>query len=156
MIGRIFRKIITTIYKLFHWNKLKTARLYDIPRIYFLKRLNVGNNVCINNGVFIHAAGGVTIGDDCVLSAGTTILSTGENTDLWVGRDPQRDIHAETPVRIGRNVWLCANTTVCPGVEIADDSIIAAGSVVTKNLTKKGALYAGVPARYIKDLKNEQ
>ena len=155
MIERIFRKIFTTIYKLINFSKFKTAHLYDIPRIYFLKRLTVGNNVCINNGVFIHAAGGVTIGDDCVLSAGATILSTGENTDLWVGRAPNRDIHLESPVKIGRNVWLCANTTVCPGVEIADDSIIAAGSVVTKSLTKKGALYAGVPARYIKDLKKE-
>lgn len=154
MIGRIFRKIGTTVFKIFHWKKMRSARLYAIPRIYYIKHLCLGNCVSLNNGVFIHAVGGVTIGDNCVLSAGTTILSTGENTDMWIGRTPDVDIHVDAPVTIGKNVWLCANTTVCPGVEIVDNCIVAAGSVVTKSLTKAGALYAGVPARYIRDLKN--
>ena len=120
-----------------------------------MSRLKLGKRVSINNGVFIHAVGGVTIGDDCVLSAGTTILSTGEDLNLWVNRPINKDIHVNAPVVIGNNVWLCANTTICAGVHIADNVVVAAGSVVTRNLTKQGALYAGVPAKYIKDLNVE-
>lgn len=155
MIGRMFRKIGTAVFKLLHWNRFKSVRLYAIPRVYYINRLQLGKRVSINNGVFIHAVGGITIGNDCVLSVGTTILSTGEDTDLWIGRSPSEDIHMNAPVVIGNNVWLCANTTVCPGVHIADNSIVAAGSVVTKDLLKPGALYAGVPAKYIKDLNNK-
>ncbi len=155
MCGRIWRKIITTIFKLFNWKKFRSSLLYDIPRIYYIKRLELGEMVSINNNVFIHAVGGVRIGNNCVLSVGTTILSTGENIEQWINRSVNEDIHVNAPVNIGNNVWLCANTTICAGVTIADNSVVAAGSVVTKDLSKPGALYAGVPAKYIRDLSRE-
>lgn len=152
MIGRIYRKIKTVLYKLFNWKLFKYAILYEVPRVYFKDKLSLGKHITINNDVFIHAAGGVHIGDDCVLSAGTTILSTGEDLNLWINRTSDLDIHICKKVIIGKNVWLCANTTICPGVKIADNCVIAAGSVVTKSLDITCALYGGVPAKYIKDL----
>nr|WP_274376925.1 DapH/DapD/GlmU-related protein [Desulforamulus reducens] len=47
---------------------------------------------------------------------------------------------------------MCANVTILPGVEIADNCVVAAGAVVTHNLIENGALYGGVPAKYIKKL----
>lgn len=55
-------------------------------------------------------------------------------------------------VKIGNGVWIGANATILPGVEIADYCIVAAGAVVSNNLTEKGALYGGVPAKYIKKI----
>lgn len=152
MIGRIFRKVKTILFKLFNWRIFKTAILYDVPRVYYKKRLYLEDNVAFNNNVFVHAVGGVTIKENCILSVGTTILSTGENIDEWVQRIPGENIHVNKSVIIGRNVWICANATICAGVSIADNCVIAAGSVVTKSLEKSGALYAGVPAKYIRDL----
>ena len=152
MIGRIYRKIKTTFFKLLNWKTFNSTILYEVPRVYFKNKLYLGKHITINNNVFIHAAGEVYIDDNCVLSAGTTILSTGENLDLWIDRSGESDIHIDEKVVIGKNVWLCANTTICPGVQIADNCVIAAGSVVTKNLDKSCALYGGVPAKYIRDL----
>lgn len=64
---------------------------------------------------------------------------------------PMRE-HIFAPVTIGDGVWLCANSMVMPGVTIAPKIIVAAGSVVTKNLDKEGWLYAGIPAKPIKAL----
>ena len=58
--------------------------------------------------------------------------------------------HIQAPVHIGEGVWLCAGSMVMPGVTIAPKIIVAAGSVVTKNLDREGWLYAGIPAKPIK------
>ena len=58
------------------------------------------------------------------------------------------------PVVIEDNVWLGANVTVLKGVRIGRDSVVAAGSVVTRDLPA-GVLAAGVPAKVIKDLKEK-
>jgi acetyltransferase-like isoleucine patch superfamily enzyme len=51
-------------------------------------------------------------------------------------------------VRIGHDVWIGANVIVLPGVEIGDHAVIAAGSVVTKNV-KEWEIFAGNPAKSI-------
>ncbi|MBQ6052006.1 MAG: acyltransferase [Clostridia bacterium] len=152
MIGRIYRKIKTTLFKIV-CPGFTSAVLFDVPRVYFKKRLNLGKKVHFNDGIFINSFGGVAIGDCCVISHGVTILSTGLNTSKWLNRKFDEDLHVSAPVVIGKNVWLCANVTVCAGVSIADNSIIAAGSVVTHDLTEEGCLYGGIPANKIKELK---
>lgn len=52
---------------------------------------------------------------------------------------------------IGENVWIGSNTTVVPGVTLGNGSIIAAGSVVTKNVPEN-VVVGGVPAKIIKML----
>ena len=52
-------------------------------------------------------------------------------------------------VKIGNDVWIGSNATILPGVEIQDGAIIAAGSIVTKDVPKN-AVVAGNPARIIK------
>lgn len=55
------------------------------------------------------------------------------------------------PTLIKDGCWVGANVTIIPGVTIGEGCIIAAGAVVTKNCEPDG-LYAGVPAKRIKDL----
>lgn len=51
---------------------------------------------------------------------------------------------------IGRDVWIGSRSTIMTGVEIGDGAIVAAGSIVTKNLEPFG-IYAGIPAKKIKE-----
>jgi acetyltransferase-like isoleucine patch superfamily enzyme len=151
MIGRIYRKIKTTVFKLI-FPGFSSAVLYEVPRVYFKKRLALGEKVHINDSVFINAVGGVKVGNYVVLSHGTTILSTGLDTNKWINRYQDEDIHICSPIEIGDNVWIGANVIICAGVSIAKNSIVAAGSVVTKSLIQEGCLYGGIPAKIIKEL----
>ena len=63
MIGRLFRRLIITIFQLFN-PKYRDAVLYALPRVYYNSRLNLGKKVHINDSIFINAVGGVSIGDD--------------------------------------------------------------------------------------------
>ena len=53
------------------------------------------------------------------------------------------------PVVIGDDVWICGNVTICPGVKIGNKAVIAAGSVVTKDVPE-GYLVGGNPAKIIR------
>ena len=151
MIGRIYRKIKTIIFKLI-FPKFLSSVLYEVPKVYYLSRLTLGNKIHINDNVFINAVGGVTIGNYCVLSHGVTIISTGLDTTKWVERLEDEDNHIDKPIVIGDNVWIGANATICAGVTIAPNTIVAAGAVVVNNLEEEGYIYGGIPAKTIKEL----
>lgn len=99
------------------------------------------------------AWGGVNIGNCVTISHGVVILTSGLKTVHYpVTCMCENREHVTAPIFIGDGVWLCANSMVMPGVTIAPKIIVAAGSVVTKNLDKEGWLYAGIPAKPIKAL----
>lgn len=149
---RLVRFVVVYAYKFIHWSRYKNQiKLYGVPRIVSGKNLSIGRLTRINEGVFIHAAGGVILSKNVTLSYGVTILSTGYETKDWNRRKFSKE-HAARKVIILDDVWLCANVTVLSGVEIAEGIIVGAGSVVNKSLTQKNSLYAGVPAKFIKKL----
>lgn len=97
--------------------------------------------------------GGVKLGNYVTISYGVTILTSGlDCKDYPDTCNSKNRKHLVAPVAIGDGVWLCANVTVTPGITIAPKIIVAAGSVVTKDLDKEGWLYGGVPAKPIKPL----
>jgi len=151
-IERLFGMIFVRAYALCNYRLFRNDQLYGIPRIVCKKRLILGNYVTVNPNVFLHASGGITIGNNVVISYGVSIISTGLNTKDWADRTMGEDRHIENEIVIGNNVWLCANVTVCPGVRIADNCIVAAGSVVVRNLEEENFLYGGIPAKKIKQL----
>lgn len=55
------------------------------------------------------------------------------------------------PVVIGKNVWIGSNATILPGVTIGDNSVVAAGAVVTKDVSEN-TVVAGVRAKFIKKI----
>ena len=60
------------------------------------------------------------------------------------------DMHP-APIVIGRNVWIGSNATVLPGVTIGDDAVVAAASVVTKDVPEKSVV-VGSPARVVRSV----
>lgn len=110
----------------------------------FGKNIVVGRRVFINSGCRFQDQGGITIGDDCLIGHNTVLATL--NHDL----DPARraDLHP-SPIIIGNNVWIGANVTVLPGVTIGDNAVIAAASVVTKDIPAN-VVALGSPARVIR------
>lgn len=152
LISKIMKRLLIIGYKGINFKVYKNGViLYGIPNLVIRRNINLGKNVRINDRVFIHGAGGVTIKENATLSYGVTILSTGYDTNNW-NINKIKKIHKDEGVIIGRNVWVCANTTILPGVKIEDDIIIAAGSVVTKNLLEVGYIYGGIPAKKLKKI----
>lgn len=113
--------------------------------------LNIGDNSGMSN-TCIHCYEKIKIGDNVNIGSGTQIFDTDFHSTSWQDRlDRQTDVlHAKTaPVSIGDCVFIGANCIITKGVEIGARSIIAAGSVVTRNIPE-GEVWGGVPAMFIK------
>ena len=152
MFLRILNKLRRESYKLFRpilWGR--SLQINGIPTIGNIKRLELGYDVSLNSDCYIQCVGGVKI-DNCVtISHGVKILTSGLDTSDYPNKCICKNReHMQAPVHIGEGVWLCAGSMVMPGVTIAPKIIVAAGSVVTKNLDREGWLYAGIPAKPIK------
>ena len=106
-------------------------------------QIYVGQRVFANFGLVCLDTAPVTIGDDTQLGPGVQLLTP--NHPLEPGPRRERWESAE-PITIGRNVWLGGAVVVCPGVTIGDDTVVGAGSVVTRDLPA-GVFAVGNPAR---------
>ncbi|MEM1126735.1 MAG: acyltransferase [Bacteroidota bacterium] len=106
-------------------------------------RLLIGDHVFVNKGASIYACGEIEIGDHCLVADYATIW------DSSFHEVSPEDPAEPRPVRLGRNVWIGRGAMVMPGVHIGDHAVVAAGSVVTKDVPSR-TVVAGVPTRVIK------
>lgn len=114
--------------------------------------LVIGNNVGISNSTFF-ASSSITIGDNVRIGGGCKIWDTDHHSIFQSQRLNVPEIKpAGLAVVIRDNVWLGADVTVLKGVEIGAGSVVAAGSVVTKNISND-ELWGGNPAKFIKFLR---
>lgn len=111
--------------------------------------LKVGDDVDFALDVLITTKGGVTIGNRVLIGYRTSILSSNH----LLPKKPERVFgagHTYAPVVIEDDVWIGCNVSVLPGVTIGEGAVIAAGSVVTKDIPAF-TVAAGVPAKVIKE-----
>lgn len=132
------------------------SNLAGLNRACMISTLKPGAEILIGDrcglsGTVIGSALSIHLGDDVLCGANVTITDTD-----WHGIAPnkRRKPGDKARVRIGNNVWLGMNVTVLKGVSIGDDAIIAAGSIVTKDIPPN-VIAAGCPARVVKKLSNE-
>ena len=114
------------------------------------KHLYVHKHSEINKNCFLLAKDKIEIGENSTLAYGVTIL-TSANPNGPHNKLAELYPAMTAPVVIGRDVWVGANATILPGVTIGDFSIVAAGSIVTRNVPS-GVLVAGNPAIIKKQL----
>ena len=106
-------------------------------------RLKIGDNSWIDGGVSLYSVDDIVIGANAVISDGAFICTA------------THDISSETfelqtmPVLIGDSAWVCAKATVLPGVKVGEGAIVAAGSVVSKDV-EPWTVIGGNPAKFIK------
>ena len=118
------------------------------PPLYsdFGKNIRLGERVFINSWCRFQDQGGVTIGDDCLIGHNTVFASL--NHDL----DPARRADMiPAPIVVGRNVWIGSNSTILSGVTIGENAVVAAASVVTKDVPANSVV-AGSPARVVRTI----
>lgn len=114
------------------------------PFVEIQKDVIIGCNTKIQSHSFICEL--VSIGNDCFIGHGVMFIN-----DLFSKGGPaQGDKTLWMSTKIGNNVSIGSNATILP-VEICDNVVIGAGAVVTKNIDKTG-VYAGNPARFIRNL----
>ena len=113
---------------------------------------NFGRFITIGKGVFINHAcsfldmGGITIEDDVLIGPKVNLIT--ENHPL----DPtNRKTLLLKPVVVKRNAWIGAAAKILPGVTIGENSIVAAGAVVSKDVSAN-TIVGGVPARVLKSI----
>lgn len=112
------------------------------------RRLKTEGMVSINAGAHINADAEITIGAGTRIACRVMLITS---THKVGGPDQRAGQTVWSPIRIGRGCWIGAGATVLPGVSVAPGCVIAAGAVVAAD-TRADGLYAGVPARRIKDL----
>ena len=108
----------------------------------------VGDNFFMNVGGRLMDSGKITIGDNVFIAPNVCII-TEEHS--MVVEERIRGLEYTHPVTIGNNVWICTGALVLPGVTIGDNSVVGAGSVVTKDIPPN-SLAVGNPCRVIRSL----
>lgn len=111
------------------------------------QNIKIGNNVSINDGVYLNGLGGIQIGNNVSISAGSIIVSTTLDPDRLTLKK-----HINKTIKIGSNVQVGAGAIILPGVEVGDNVMIGAGAVVTKNI-ENNSIVAGSPAKFLRKTK---
>jgi galactoside O-acetyltransferase len=111
--------------------------------------VKIGNNVSISSSVIINADFGriIVISDNCLIGPNVVIRSSSHN---YKDKNMLIKNQGHTPgeVILHEDVWIGANSTILPGVELSRGVVVAAGSVVTKSFPEY-VLIAGAPAKII-------
>ena len=125
-------------------------------RVEYGENVSFGKNFYMNYDCMLLDVARIEIGDN-VMFGPRVILATPTHPLLADERIMQEypdgfyNIEYSKPIKIGNNVWIASNVTVCGGVSIGDNTVIASGSVVTKDIPSN-VLAGGVPCRVIREL----
>jgi maltose O-acetyltransferase len=112
------------------------------------ENIRIGARTFVNYHLTALDVATITIGEDCQIGPNVQLLTPTHPIDP----QPRRDkLEAAQPITIGDNVWLGGGVIVCPGVTIGNDSVIGAGSVVTRDIPA-GVVAVGNPARVIREI----
>ena len=105
----------------------------------------IGRNVFINQNCTLYDLGGIDIGDDVMIGPNVSLITSGHPIEP----SRRQAFTIAKPIVIERNVWIAAGATIIGGVTVGENSVVAAGSVVTKNVPPN-TLVGGNPARVIR------
>ena len=109
--------------------------------------IRVGRNVFINQNCTFYDLGGLDIADDVMIGPNVSIITTGHPLEP----SQRRTVTIGKPIAIERNVWIAAGATIIGGVTIGENSVVAAASVVTRDVPPN-TLVGGNPARIIRSV----
>jgi acetyltransferase-like isoleucine patch superfamily enzyme len=146
----VFMRFRGRLYSLMMKKCGKDFQVASSVMINSLSGLEVGKHVYIAHntviiGKMIHIGNEVLIGPNCVISAGNHQF---KDQSFRFGASLQQR------VKIGNGAWVAGNCSIVSGAYLPDQSILAAGSVLTKTYSEKQMIYGGVPAKSIKSIYN--
>lgn len=112
----------------------------------FGKHTRIGKNVFVNHGCSFLDLGGITIEDDVLIGPQVKLVT--ENHPVDPANRKSLDLKS---IVVKKNAWIGAGTVILPGVTIGENSIVAAGAVVTQDVPSN-TIVGGVPAKHIKNI----
>ena len=110
--------------------------------------IEVGDDFYANFNLTILDANKVVIGDNVFIAPNVGLHTSGHPLDV---RRRNAGLEYALPITIGHNVWIGAGVNVMPGVRIGENSVIGAGSVVTRDVPPN-VVAAGVPCRVMRSI----
>ena len=117
----------------------------------FWERVSIGENFFSNYNFVVLAGNRIEIGDNVMFAPDCGLYAAGHPFDVET-----RNLGLEYawPIRIGNNVWIGGGTKIMGGVTIGDNTVIAAGSIVTRDIPAN-VLAGGNPCRVIRTITKE-
>lgn len=112
--------------------------------------IRVGRNVFINQNCTMYDLGGIDIADDVMIGPNVSLITSGHPLDPA----QRRACVTAKPIVIEKNVWIAASATIIGGVTVGENSVVAAGSVVTRDVPTN-TLVAGNPARFVRSIDSD-
>ena len=113
--------------------------------------IEIGENFYSNHNLVILDAAKVTFGNNCFIAPNCGFYTAGHALDV---EQRNQGLEIAWPITIGSNVWIGGSVSVMPGVTIGDNTVIAGGSVVTKDIPS-GVIAAGNPCRVLRTITEE-
>ena len=133
-------------------------------------QVSIGNHVHIGGGTQLISRNRITIGDDVIIAWNCTIYDHNSHSIYWNERksdvltewqngtcqkpilfNKNWSVVKDAPISIGNKVWIGFGVTILKGVNIGEGAVIAAGSVVTKDVPAY-TIVGGNPAKFIKKI----
>lgn len=127
-----------------------TFRMFPPFYTDFGKNIKIGRDVFINSCCHFQDQGGIEIGDGALI--GHNVVLATINHDLYPSKNR---VNHYASIKIGKRVWIGSNATVLPGVTIGDWAVVAAGAVVTKDVSSM-TVVGGVPAKILKTISEKK
>ncbi|MGM0520086.1 MAG: acyltransferase [Campylobacterota bacterium] len=146
--NRISIKLRGFLVALFLPNRPKNFTIGRDVTLLGIDKLNIGNNVYFAKGTWINALGGVTIEDEIMFGPYVVLVSTKhtmKHNSVYQGSSDFEKVF------IGKGTWIASHCTIASGVNIGCGCIVAANSVVSKDI-RNYTLAGGIPAKEIKGL----
>jgi maltose O-acetyltransferase len=112
--------------------------------------IRIGARTFVNFNCTMLDGAPISIGNECLLASGVQLITATHPVDPVARRAAWEQA---LPVTVADGVWLGAGALVCPGVSIGENTIVGAGSVVTKNLPG-GVVAYGNPARVVREIED--
>lgn len=139
----------------------KTAEFRPGAIAFACSKIFIGDNVVIRPGSMLFADptngenGKIILDKDVMIGSGVHIYVANHRFDLEGKNIISQGHTLPQSIYLKEGCWIGANTVILPGVTIGKNAVVGAGSIVTKDIPSR-TLYAGNPAKFIKNLDNVQ
>jgi acetyltransferase-like isoleucine patch superfamily enzyme len=121
---------------------------FIIPPFYsdFGENISIGKNVFVNHACTFMDRGGITLEDNVLIGPKVNLITTNHPVN-----PSERRATISQPIVIKKGAWIGIAATILPGVTVGENSIVAAGAVVSKDVPDN-SIVGGVPAKVIKSI----
>ena len=109
-------------------------------------KISIGARTTVGYHTFIFASESIRLGNDCLIAPFVYLVDSNHKIDK--GQNINTQPNETAPITIGNDVWIASNCTILKGVTIGDGAVIAANSVVNKDVGEN-EIWGGSPAKHI-------